>query len=71
VVQFEAIPASPISSYMGEEADPNLTTASLDKVTPELPLLQFPQPSSLIRFVLQTPHQLCWTPFRASMPFLY
>jgi len=43
--QFEAIPSSPIASYVGEKADLHLLTASLqvvvesDKVTPEPPLL--------------------------------
>ena len=56
-------------SYMGEGADPHLTTTSLqvvvegNKVTPELPLLQTEQSELsqpfLIRLVLQTSHQLC------------
>jgi len=32
LVQLEAIPSHPISSYMGEEADPHLTTTSLQAV---------------------------------------
>ena len=66
-MQLEAIPPSPITSYVGEEANSHLTTASLqvvvesNKVSPEPPLLltrysQFTQ-SLLIRPVLQTPHQ--------------
>ena len=45
LAQLEAIPPSPIASYMGEEADPHLTTASLqvvvenNKVSPKPPLL--------------------------------
>jgi len=66
LLQFEAISSS-IVSYT-EEADPQLATTSLqvavesNKVTHELLLLQtdqsqLPQPL-LIRFVLQTSHQL-------------
>jgi len=46
VAQLEAVPSSPITSYMGEEADPCFTTTSLQvvvergKVTPEPPLFQ-------------------------------
>ena len=46
LVQLEAIPSSPITSYLGEEADPHLITTFLqvfvemDKVTTEPPLLQ-------------------------------
>ena len=68
LVQLEAIPSSPITDYMGEEADPQLTTTSLwvviesNKVSPEPPLLQTKQSqlpqTLLIRLVLQTPHQL-------------
>ena len=45
LVQLEAIPSSPITDYMGEEADPQLTTTSLwvviesNKISPEPPLL--------------------------------
>ena len=45
LAQFEVIPSSPITSIMGEEADTQLTTTSLqvviesDKVSPEPPLL--------------------------------
>ena len=67
LVQLEAIPSSLITSYVGEKADPYLTTTSLlivvkkYKVSHDPPLLQtkqsqFPQP--LVGFVLQTPHQL-------------
>ena len=69
MAQLEAIPSSPITSYMGEEADPQLTTTSLqvvtesNKVSSEPPLLQTEQSQLLqpllIRPVLQTPHQLC------------
>jgi len=65
VAQFEAIPSSPITGYMREEADPHLTTTSLQevaessKVSSEPPLLQtepFHLPQLLpIRLVLQTP----------------
>ena len=66
LVQFEGIPSSPITSYVGEVADTYLTTASpqvavqSNKVTLEPPLLQtkhsqLPQPI-LIRLVLQTPY---------------
>ena len=68
-MQLEAILSSIIASYMGEEANPHLTTASLqvvvesDKVTPKPPLLQTIQSQLpqllLIRLVLQTPHQFC------------
>ena len=69
MLQLEAIPSSPIASYVGEEADPHLSTISLqiviesDKVSPEPPLLLqtkqslFPQ-LLLIRLVLQTPCQV-------------
>ena len=77
--------ASPITSYTREEADPQLTTTSLqaviesNKVSPEPPLLQTEKSQLLqlllIRPVLQTPHQLCCpsskkTYSRASMSFL-
>ena len=45
LVQFEAIPSSPITSHTREEADPQLTTTSLqvviesNKFSPEPPLL--------------------------------
>ena len=68
LVQLEAIPSSPIASYMREEANTQLTTTSLQKVvesskdSPQHPLLQtglsqLPQPL-LIRSVLQTHYQL-------------
>ena len=64
LVQLEAIPSSLITSYVGEKADPYLTTTSLlivvqkYKVSPDPPLLQtkqsqFPQPLP-VRLVLQT-----------------
>ena len=64
LVQLETISSRPIASYAGEEADPHLTTASIqvvvesDKVSPEPSLFQteqsqFPQPL-LTRLVLQT-----------------
>ena len=69
MAQLEAIPSSPITSHTREEADPQLTTTSLQvviecsKVSPEPPLLQGEQPQLLqlllIRPVLQTPPQLC------------
>ena len=68
LAQLEAILSHPISSHMGEQADPHLATASLqevvenNKITPEPPLLQTEQYQlsqlHLIRLVLQTPHQL-------------
>ena len=68
LVQLEAIPSSPIASYMREEANPQFTATSLkvvterDKVSPMPPLLwteqsQFPQLLPK-RLVLQTPHQI-------------
>ena len=45
-MQLQAIPSSPIASYLGEEASPNLTTTSFrvvvesDTVSPEPLLLQ-------------------------------
>ncbi|KAK4831720.1 hypothetical protein QYF61_018772, partial [Mycteria americana] len=68
LVQLEAISSRPIASYLGEETDPHLSTASFqvvvesDKVSPQPPFLQarqpqFPQPL-LIRLALQTLHQL-------------
>ena len=45
-MQLEAIPSGLIASYMGEETEPHLTTASFQvlvesyKVSPEPPLLQ-------------------------------
>jgi len=67
--QLEAIASSPITSYTREEADPQLTTTSLqvviesNKVSSEPPLLQTEQSQLLqpllISPVLQTPHQLC------------
>jgi len=66
LMQLEAILSSIIASYMGEEANPHLTTTSLqvvvesDKDTPEPPLLYTKQSQLLqlllIRLVLQTPH---------------
>ena len=65
LAQLEAIPSSPIASHTREEADPQLTTTSLqvviesNKVSPEPPLLQTEQSQLLqplfIRPVLQTP----------------
>ena len=65
-MQLEDTLSHPIASYMGEEADPHLTTTSFqvavesNKITPELPLLQTEQ-SQLLHLllaglVLQTPH---------------
>ena len=72
LVQIKAIPFSRITSYMVEEAGPQLTTTSLqvviesNKVSPEPPILQTEQSQLLlpllIRPVLQTPHQLCCPP---------
>ncbi|KAK4826112.1 hypothetical protein QYF61_005250 [Mycteria americana] len=52
LAQLEAISSCPITCYLGEETDPHLTTTSFQAEQP-----QFPQPL-LIRFVLQTLHQL-------------
>ncbi|KAK4818960.1 hypothetical protein QYF61_022627, partial [Mycteria americana] len=68
LVQLEGISSCPITSYLGEETDPHLSTTSFqvavesDKVSPQPPFLQakqpqFPQPL-LIRLLLQTLHQL-------------
>ena len=72
---LEAIPSCPMTIYTREEADPQLTTTSLqvviesNKVSPEPPLLQTEQSQLLqlqfIRPVLQTPHQLCCPPLDA------
>jgi len=69
LVQLEAMPSSPIASYMGEQADSHPTTTSLhvivesDKVSSEFPLLQTEQsqfPQQLpTRPVLQTLSQAC------------
>ncbi|KAK4820667.1 hypothetical protein QYF61_003075 [Mycteria americana] len=68
LMQLEPISSRPITSYLGEETDPHLSTTSFqvviesNKVSPQPPFLQakqpqFPQPL-LIRLVLQTLHQL-------------
>ncbi|KAK4813748.1 LOW QUALITY PROTEIN: hypothetical protein QYF61_023684 [Mycteria americana] len=68
LTQLEAISSHPITSYLGEETDPHLSTPSFqvavesDEVSPQPPFLQaqqpqFPQPLP-IRLVLQTLHQL-------------
>ena len=72
LAQLEAIPSSPITSHLREEAAPQLTATSLqvviesNKVSPEPPLLQTEQSQLLqpllIRPVLQSPHQLCCPP---------
>ena len=60
MVQLEAILSSPIAGYMGEEANPQLTTTSLqvvvesNKVSPEPPLLQTKQ-SQLLQLLLIKP----------------
>ena len=57
LAKLEAIPSRPIASYMGEDADPHLTSASLqadvdsNKVSPEPPLLQTKQ-SQLLQLLL-------------------
>ena len=82
-MQLEAIPSSPITSYTREEADPQLTTTSLqvviesNKVSPEPPLLQteqsqLPQPLP-IRLVLQALHSftaLLWNTLQGLDVFL-
>ena len=67
-MQLEAIASCPVASYLGEETNTHLTTASFqvviesEKVSPQPPLLQTNQPQFLqlllIRLVLQTLHQL-------------
>ena len=83
LVLLEAIISIPIVKYMGEQANPHLTTASFqavvesDNVSTEPPLLQteqsqFSQPF-LVRLVFQRPHSfsaLLWTLSRTSMSFL-
>lgn len=70
MAQCEVIPSGPISSYLGEQADPHLSTTSLlgavesNMVSPATPLLQvkqsqFPQ-LLIIRLVFQTLHKLHW-----------
>jgi len=50
LAQLEAIPSCPVASYMGEEANPHLTTTSFQgivessKFSSEPPLLQTKQP---------------------------
>ena len=62
-MQLEAIPSSPITSYLGEEANTHLITTFFqivvesDKVIPETKQSQLPQ--LLLRgFLLQTSHKL-------------
>ncbi|KAK4824387.1 LOW QUALITY PROTEIN: hypothetical protein QYF61_014047 [Mycteria americana] len=68
LAQLEAISSCPITCYLGEEADPHLSTTSFqvvvesNKVSPQPPFLQakqpqFPQPL-LTGLLLQTLHQL-------------
>jgi len=69
-MQLEAIASGPITSYLGEETNTCLTTASFqvvvgsNKVPPQPLLLQTKQPqlpkTVLIRLVLETPHQPCF-----------
>ena len=60
LVQLEAIPSSPITSYTREEADPQLTATSLqaaresNKVSPDPLLLQTAQ-SQLLQLLLIRP----------------
>ena len=81
LVQLEAIPSSPIISYVREQADLHLATVSFqvvvesDKVSSKPPLLQtkqsqFPQPL-LIRLVIETPHQLRWPSLDLSRTSVY
>ena len=79
-MQLEAVPYRSVASYLREEANPHLTTASFqftvksDKVSLEPSLLQteqsqFPQ-LLLIRVVLQTPRSftvLLWAHFSTSI----
>ncbi|KAK4823743.1 hypothetical protein QYF61_006012 [Mycteria americana] len=53
VAQLEAISSCPVTSYLGEETDPHLSTTSFQAKQSQLP-----QPL-LIRLLLQTLHQLC------------
>jgi len=63
LAQLEAIPSSPITGYVREEADPQLTTASLqvvresNDVSPEPPLLQ----SELVCPILLSSSHLAFT----------
>ncbi|KAK4816299.1 hypothetical protein QYF61_014597 [Mycteria americana] len=69
LAQLEAISSHPITSYLGEETNPHLSTPSFqvvvesNKVSPQPPFLQTKQPQFpqllLIRLLLQTLHQLC------------
>jgi len=69
LMQLEAISSRPITSYLGEETNTHLTTASSqgvvesNKVPPQPPLLQTEQPQLpqllLSRLVLQTLPQPC------------
>ncbi|KAK4831231.1 hypothetical protein QYF61_016329, partial [Mycteria americana] len=52
LAQLEAISSCPITCYLGEETDPNLSTTSFQAKPPQLPQ------SLLIRHLLQTLHQL-------------
>ncbi|KAK4826721.1 hypothetical protein QYF61_010974 [Mycteria americana] len=52
LAQLEAIASRPITCYLGEETNPNLSTTSFQAKQPQLP-----QPL-LIRLLLQTLHQL-------------
>ncbi|KAK4811265.1 hypothetical protein QYF61_022162 [Mycteria americana] len=54
LVQLEAISSCPITSYLGEETDPHLSTTSFQAKQSQLP-----QPL-LIRLLLQTLHQLLY-----------
>ncbi|KAK4822237.1 hypothetical protein QYF61_011878 [Mycteria americana] len=68
LAQLEAISSSPITSSLGEETDPHLSTTSFqvvvesNKVSPQPPFLQAKQSQLpqllLIRLVLQSLHQL-------------
>ena len=73
--QPEGIPSHPITSYLGKEANSQLTTASFlvvigsNEVTPEPPLLQ----SEASQVPQLLPHSFVaqlWTHSRVSMSFL-
>ncbi|KAK4816001.1 hypothetical protein QYF61_010869 [Mycteria americana] len=79
LVQLEAISSHPITSYLGKETDPHLSTTSFqvavesNKVSPQPPFLQvkqpqFPQPLLIRPFTSFV--ALLWTRSSTSMSFL-
>ena len=59
LAQLEAIPSSPIASYMREEADPYLITASLQAVVESNKVSPEPPPDKTIPAPSATPHKTC------------